>query len=220
MIISGHVLLPEQSIDISPAQTPVIDLSRYHTNGTVTGTVLQQLPSGLWIRYFTNDNINFGTPPHLTIPGALTIWVWFYSSHIGQYDALLSKGDSAGIAFNNYIMRIKNTDYLEFLAGRAGGGYSYRRSTINVRDGLWHLGIGVLDGTIMRQYLDGVTNPAASTANAEPYYTSADNCTVGRWDTVFGTCWIGGYGISNFAWSHGQARNYYEKTKHLYGRFD
>lgn len=139
-----------------PNKTYVFDKSKYRNDGTITGAIWKQLPSGSWGLLFDGDDyIEVGDDASINVGTSdFAAGVWFTRTDMGVgIDGLLIKGGSF-VGGKRYR--------LELSSGK-GRATIDDDNTVNVDvtgsndldDGSPHLAFMVKDGGNLRLYVDG-----------------------------------------------------------------
>ena len=223
MIINNCVLDLENSMDVEPAATPWYDLSRYKNHGTITAGAggWVQLPSGLWVYDFDGIVTKIQHPTFWdTIPTEFTLIAWIYVNSGAGAGYLIGKVNSGG---NMFILRHRGAGaVISFDTNGGGIGIIYLSSVGSLPAETWGMATGVYKmGVKSKIYLNTTETEAASVADEIQDGTAFD-FTIGARHDNYNTHdgLIALVRIYNYALTPGQVRNYYEKTKYLFGVYE
>ena len=103
----------------------------------------------------TDDYVNLGNKSSLQLTGNMTIAVWVRlgDSNAGQYMGIAGKLSGG----SGYCLVRHDTNYFRFWTG-SGGVLTGIVSTAQYTDTDWHHVTGILEGGVMKIYVDGVLN--------------------------------------------------------------
>ncbi len=227
MIMNDCVLDLENSMDLEPAATPWYDRSRYKNNATITtgtgGWV--QRGSGLW-------GYNYSPTTRIVIPDApsinhgvsdMSIIAWVLADTSGNDSRIITKQDGA---YTGYFFSCAHTSDTLYLRIQDADADKYNLTgTTAFRDDLPHMVGASVDRDVAancKLYMDGEDDTASRGGVLADIgsITSVSDLNigsnfVGSWRRWVGPIFI--LRIFSFALTDGQMRNYYEKTRHLFG---
>jgi len=115
----------------------------------------------------TDDVVTLGNNPSLRVTGNMTIAVWVKlgDSNFGQYWGIAGKlSNSGGFNYRGYGLVRYNNDRFRLLT--ANGVVSGIDSTDQYMDTNWHHVVGILEGGVMKLYVDGLFSSQTGAGNS------------------------------------------------------
>jgi hypothetical protein len=108
-----------------------------------------------------DDYVNAGRHPSLDITGDITLEAWIKPDTIGSYARVIYKGSGDRSAADMaYVLGVNGNSVYFGLA--KGGGQTWIESGGGLIPGTWHYIVGVLNGTSMKTYVNGIEKGSAS----------------------------------------------------------
>ena len=229
MIVRDCVLDLENSVDLEPGAAEVLDISRYRNHGAFLGAGEPdwvQLPSGLWVMDFdgSNDYVSLGTSLNGVLNTRATVLAWARADrYTGGYDNILS--NAAGGQLTGYNLMYWNNNTRVMCWVNIGGSYLVCIVNNTPTETEWVFIATTVDKATTDMWLyvfhSGAifsAHDGATTATAEAtgtLYIGARTPGSDHWGGK-----IGSPKIYNYVMTQGQIRNYYEKTKYLFGVYE
>ena len=230
MIITGSLFNGELSVDVEPGATTLIDTSPFRDNLTFLGDGQPdwvQLPSGLWYMLFDGANdyvagaVN-GNPQVLERTADMTFIAWFnVTLDTGDIQTILgSREGNNDITYPFWLGSVNTSMVLSFRMGNGALQY-VANTTTSATPGQWHMASATIIGTAISVRIDAGSE--GTVAFAAGTRQTGTRLTIGSATAASTRLFTGGVApplILDYGMEPGQLRNYYEKTKHLFGRFD
>ena len=218
MIINDCIIDLENSMDLEPAATPWYDLSRYKNEGAITAGTWVQRPGGLWVLGYdgATTEVVMPTNPSLNITtGDFSLLIWAYLDVIGTHRVFFG-----GSSNNAPHLFSRNNEAI--LLSKPSVANAPAANTPMVA-GSWQLIICTFDNSAVANNLfyyrngepDGIVTFNQDFSDYMNSIGVGNNAASWHWDGMLGmpkAC--------NYILTPGQVRNYFEKTKHLFGVHD
>jgi len=219
MIINDCMLDLEASMDLEPAATPWYDMSRYHTNGVVTGATWEQHSSGLWYKEFNSATPDYVvvTCPQCDFTGEdYSILARIKISSLASHRIIFQRGL---LNTDGYMFRVHAGGYLQSETYQAAASQlSMSAATAIAVDTSYTVGLS-REGNSIRVYRDGVDITVTVGNHIDPT-SSVRTGKIGIHDNLIDTPFDGEisfFKIFNYALTAGQQRNWHNKINYLYG---
>lgn len=219
MIINDCVLDLENSMDLEPAATPWYDLSRYHTNGVVTGATWAQLPSGLWVKDFNSATPDYVvvTCPQLNFTTEDFSGIFrIYIDNLVASRCILERG---AITADGYTFVVAANGIIYLYTSQAAAEQHTISNVLSIGATTWYTLGWTRAGNSVRLYRDGVDVTFTPAVHVNPA-TSARTAKIGVRDNLTTQPFDGKIGfqrIFNYALTPGEHRNWHNKISYLYG---
>ena len=222
LIARDIIVKPEVSIDLQPDAATVYDLSRYKNNGTITTATWTQLPGGIWGLSFVStnpDKVTFSSIKAYDLGEEFTLFAWVKPTTLTSTMQIIACEDTAVKGYGFYIA----ADGSFAMYTRDAGGADTAGSLVgSVTTSRYHYLVVVHTSGDARFWADGIdrTNVATSRNPADPFGNPLYVGVYGNGAANPMNGIIPYYGIRKYAFTAGQIRSNYEKTKHLFGVHD
>ena len=190
------------------------DISRYKNHGTLVGATWTRLPSGLWVLSFDgNDSVRIPYAANLAIgAGSGTRWCWLKLPAITDSQAWVVKRDAGGRDYNFYIAGV-----VRLPSSYNGTAAVAANTAIGVS--VWACILTGISGGNTYFWLNG--EPDGIQAQAAGTTTQTLDVFIGQ--NGIGTVYfpngtqIALVGGTNTLVTDAFAKEFYSKTKHLFG---
>lgn len=193
------------------------DLSGNGNNGTILGSTWVRLSSGLWYLSFdgSNDVVNCGNGASLSANNiSMECWVQL-STGCNAYGGIICKDN--GAAAREYGIGIASNGRVDLFTSADGTNMTQVSVTTNHDLDKWYHVAGVVNGTDLRIYSNGVLN-CTPLAFANNIFATSTTVVLGvLYDTWFLKGFIALARIYNIALSATTIAQHFQQERHLFG---
>ncbi|MET4083598.1 hypothetical protein ABIB40_003570 [Pedobacter sp. UYP30] len=173
------------------AGTPTNDVSGNNNNGTLVGGVTpatDRFGNANSAYTFNGSTGNITTTTKILTPGpqVFSISIWFKTTTT-QGGKLIGFGNQQSGGSGQYDRHVYMDNNGKLYFGIYNGGFSIIASTTAYNDNVWHNAIGILSGTGMKFYVDGVsigTNANTAAENHDGYWRIGYDALGGGWQNA------------------------------------
>jgi len=166
------------------------DYSSFMNNGTLGGGTYAYRPTyrtdgvlgGCYRFDGVNDYINVSDSDIFSRTentNNMTVEFWMKADSLIDWSKPVAKYNWVGYSVGTFFVDITNLDYMRFeVYDDTLNGYATGTSTSPLKTGHWYYVVGVVNGTHVSLYLDGVLN-SSSSYNGNPIYNSDSDLMIG-----------------------------------------
>ena len=198
----------------------LIDVSRYQTDGVITGATWTQTPNGIWyldIDSATPDYVEIANADQLNfVKSEFSIAIWLKADSLASNPYIVNRSIAAT---NGYTLWINTTGIVYFSTHQAAANQHTYSSAGDIVVGSWYYICVTRIGASVLIYKNGVDITATAGTHIDPV-SNNESCMLGVYRDKTSNRFDGGFGYfdaCNYALSQEAINNNFESERSDFG---